>query len=196
VTSRWWVGLLATVLVAACSSAGSSTPGSSGVAVPATQAAVASPSPKVVVRIYPYELPWPEDELERKWRYASVPWDGKTRIDHGNAATDSVTTRDGDLFAFGHHMSGTAADLQAQSARNATEWHGCDADPIDEAPLPAGGEAGILAVHDCGDARVIRWFAVHDGFGLMVALIVAQDAEYEVARAHFEERVAKLTWTE
>jgi hypothetical protein len=42
--------------------------------------------------------------------------------------------------------------------------------------------------------RVIRWFAVHDGFGLTVMIIVAPDAEYDAVRRHFEERVAKITW--
>lgn len=153
-----------------------------------------TPSPSEASRVYPYTLPWPDAELEGKWLYADLPWDGEARIDHGNQYTDSVRTQDGDLFAFGHEMSGTAADLQELVAQQATEWHGCDAEPTDEASLTGGGEDGVLAVHDCGGRTVLRWFAVHDAFGLAVALIVASDADLEVARSHFEDRIGELVW--
>ena len=60
--------------------------------------------------------------------------------------------------------------------------------------LVGGGEDGILAVHDCGGRRVLRWYAVHDGLGLMVALIVASDADPDVARSQFEEQIDQLVW--
>lgn len=182
------VGLVIAV-AAGCTDASASTP-------PATRAsppAVATDKP--VARLYPYELSWPSDELERKWRYASIAWDGVERIDHGNAFTDSVRTHDGELFAFGAATTGTAADLQARTAETAARDHGCDAEPIDEGRLDAGGEAGIVAVHNCGAERVVRWFAVHKGFGLVVMLIVAPDADPDAVRSRFVERIALLTWS-
>jgi hypothetical protein len=180
-------GLVAVIVLAGCGSGG--TP--SG-----TASLAASESASAEARIYPYTVPWPDSDIETKWRYADTVWDGEARIDHGNEYTDAVRTNDGDLFAFGYETSGSAADLQALTARQAAEWHGCTEEPSDEQPLTAGGEEGILAVHDCGGQTVLRWFGVHDGFGLAVALILASDADPATARAHFEERIGQLVWAE
>lgn len=179
---------LVAMLLAGCANASSP---SSTQSQPGTVAA----SPSEMARIYPYALPWPADELESKWRYASTAWDGEARIDHGNEYTDYVRTHDGELFAFGYETSGTSADLQALTAQQSAEWHGCNEEPSEEEPLGGGGEEGILTVHDCGGRPVLRWFAVHDGFGLAVALILASDADPETARAHFEGHIGELVWT-
>jgi hypothetical protein len=165
----------------------------SSLAASTTPAAVSVP-PSQAAADYPYTLPWPEDELIGGWRYATVAWDGEARINHGNQYTDSARTSDGDLFAFGYPTSGTAAELQTRIAQQAAEWHGCDAMASDEQPLAGGGEEGILAVHDCGGRTVIRWYAVHEGFGLIVALIVGTGADLAAARTHFEDRIAALIW--
>ncbi|HEX6139006.1 MAG TPA: hypothetical protein VF013_00910 [Candidatus Limnocylindria bacterium] len=169
-----------------------------GCTVAATPSPVQSvaPSPSEVASIYPYSIPWPADELETKWLYASTAWDGESRIDHGNMYTDEVRTRDGYLFAFGLPISGTAADMQELVALQATEWHGCSREPSEEHPLAGGGEEGIFAVHDCGGETVLRWFAVHKGFGLFAALIVAPDADPQTAQAHFEHQIGELVWTD
>jgi hypothetical protein len=193
-TARSLVWLLAAVVLAGCAGAGGGTIGPSAAASGTDQPSGVAPSPSGRPRIYPYVFPYPESELKSKWRYASTAWDGETRIDHGNGSTDWVKTNDGDLFAFGDETNGTAADIQSKTAAQATEWHGCDPEPLEEAAIPGGGEPGILAIHDCNGERVIRWFAVHDGFGLRVMLIVASGGDLAIARSHFEAGIAGLTW--
>lgn len=187
------------LLLAACGNGAATTAENSATPTPESgvigspQVSVA-PSSTAAGRVYPYALAWPEEELETDWRYASAPWDGRARIDHGNKYTDSVTTTVGDVFAFGYETSATVVDLQALVASMAAEWHGCDERPVEEARLAAGGEDGILAVHDCGTRQVVRWFAVHDGFGLTVALIVAPEVDSNVARSQFEYQISQLAW--
>lgn len=177
--------LVVALVLVGCTSGNASPPATPGVDATASGTA----------RLYPYTLAWPEGELIGAWRYATAPWDGVARIDHGNRYTDSVRTTDGDLFAFGYETDGTVEELQALIADQATASHGCDHEPVDEAPLSGGSEPGILAVHECSGRTVLRWFGVHDGFGLAVALIVALDAELEPARAQFEERIGSLVWS-
>ena len=143
---------------------------------------------------YPYTLSWPEDELETSWRYATVAWDGTSRIDHGNKYTDQVTTKDGDLFAFGYPTTISVAELESKVASQATEWHGCDADATEKESLPAGGSEGIFAVYKCGSTPVLRWVSIHDGFGLFVGLILNPSVDTEDAIAGFKERISGLTW--
>jgi hypothetical protein len=182
---------LALVLLLAACAAQTQLPAAS-LAAPTAQAVSASPSQAAAE--YPYTLPWPKDELIGGWRYATVPWDGESRISDGNRYTDSVLTRDGNLFAFGYNFTGTATEFQALIAQQAAAWHGCDVQASEEQPLAGGGEEGILAVHDCRGRTVIRWHAVHEGFGLIVALIVDTGADLAVVRAHFEDRIGGLIW--
>jgi hypothetical protein len=143
---------------------------------------------------YPYALPWPADELETSWRYATVAWDGTSRIDHGNKYTDQVTTRDGDLFAFGYPTTISVAELEAKVASQATEWHHCDAEPMEKEAYPAGDAEGIFAVYRCGSLPVLRWVGIHDDFGLFIGLILKPFVDTEEASARFKERVGALTW--
>ena len=164
----------------------------SGAATPSA-ASTLEPSPAPAAD-YPYALTWPTDELETSWRYASVAWDGTSRIDHGNKYTDQVTTKDGDLFAFGYPTTMSVAELESKFANQATEWHGCDAQPTERSPLPAGGSEGIFAVYTCGSTPVLRWVGIHDGFGLFVGLILKPLLDTEDATARFKERIGGLTW--
>jgi hypothetical protein len=195
IVARLLTVMLSAVAIAACTGSGgpSGAPSSAG-AQSNPAPTTAAPSPTARPRLYPYVLTWPEDQLRTTWRYASVAWDGEMRIDHGNAQTDSVKTLDGDLFAFGVETTGTAADLQQRIAANATREHGCDVEPLDEAALTGGGEEGILALHSCNGERVLRWFAVHDGFGLAAFLLLAPDVDADAARSRFEAAIAALTW--
>lgn len=197
-------GALLTGLFAMCVGAcggtvvpASSTPVSSGTptAGPATPsvAPTVERSP-VAAADYPYTLPWPAEELETSWRYASVPWDGMSRIDHGNKYTDQVTTRDGDLFAFGYPTTISVAELESKVASQATEWHGCDNEPTEREPLRAGGSEGIFAVYRCGSTPVLRWVGIHEGFGLFIGLILKPLVVTEDAIAHFKERIGSLAW--
>lgn len=190
-TLRILGAFLCVLLLAGCGSGGAPSATLGGTPSPTSSAA---PTATEGARVYPYTLPWPAAELEREWQYADLAWDGEARIDHGNKYTDATRTQDGDLFAFGYQTTGTAADLQALVARQAAESHGCELDPREEQPLAGGGEDGVLAVHDCGGQTVIRWFGVHEGFGLAVALIVGSEADAEVARSHFEARIGELVW--
>ena len=143
---------------------------------------------------YPYTLAWPEDELQTSWRYATVAWDGTARIDHGNKYTDQVTTKDGDLFAFGYPTTISVAQLESKFASQATEWHGCDAEPMEREPLPAEGSDGMFAVYRCGSTPVLRWVGINDGFGLFVGLILKPLIDTEDATARFKERIGGLRW--
>ena len=143
---------------------------------------------------YPYTLSWPEDELETSWRYASVAWDGTSRIDHGNKYTDQVTTRDGDLFAFGYPTTVSVAELESKVANQATEWHRCDGEPTEREALPAGGSEGIFAVYRCGSTPVLRWVGIHEDFGLFIGLILKPFVDTEEAIARFKERIRALDW--
>ncbi|HEX5017811.1 MAG TPA: hypothetical protein VFX15_09525 [Actinomycetes bacterium] len=139
-------------------------------------------------------MPWPEDELEKPWRYASVAWDGTSRIDHGNKYTDQATTEHGDVFAFGFPTTMSNSELEAKIAAQATEWHGCDAEPAEREDFQADGSDGIFAVYQCGSAPVLRWVSVHDGFGLFIGLVLKPFVETDVAAAEFKERISALTW--
>ena len=143
---------------------------------------------------YPYTLRWPEDELETSWRHASVAWDGTSRIDHGNKYTDQVTTRDGDLFAFGYPTTISVTELESKVARQATEWHHCDREPTEREVLPADGSEGIFAVYRCGSTPVLRWVGIHGDFGLFIGLILKPFVDTEEAIARFKERIGALDW--
>lgn len=143
---------------------------------------------------YPYRLLWPAEELETSWRHASVAWDGTSRLDHGNKYTDQVTTRDGDLFAFGYPTTISVAELESKVARQATEWHHCDREPTKREALRAGGSEGIFAVYQCGSTPVLRWVGIHGGFGLFIGLILKPFVDTEDTITHFKERISALTW--
>jgi hypothetical protein len=179
-----------TVVPASGALASSGTP----TARPATPSVAPTGGQPEAAADYPYTLPWPADELETSWRYASVAWDGTSRIDHGNKYTDQVTTSDGDLFAFGYPTTGSVEELESKVANQATEWHGCDAEPTETEALPAGGSDGIFAVYRCGSAPVLRWVGVHDGFGLFIGLILKPFVDSDEATVRFKERIAELTW--
>jgi hypothetical protein len=181
-----------------------------GTVVPAASAAVDSPSPtsgsatpsvtptvkpsSASAADYPYTLSWPEDELETSWRYATVAWDGTSRIDHGNKYTDQVTTREGDLFAYGFPTTMSVAELESKVANQATEWHHCDREPTEREPLAAGGSAGVFAVFRCGSQPVLRWVGVHEGFGVFIGLVLKPFVDTEDVIARFKDRVGALTW--
>ena len=194
------IGLLLAICVGACGGTvvpASGAPASSGTPTvgPATPSAAPTGGRSAAASAdYRYTLPWPADELETSWRYASVAWDGTSRIDHGNKYTDQVTTQDGDVFAFGYPTTISVAELETKVANQATEWHGCDAEPMEREALPAGGSEGIFAVYQCGSAPVLRWVGVHDGFGLFIALILKPFVDTEDAIARFKERIGALTW--
>lgn len=146
--------------------------------------------------VYPYAMTWPADELESRWRPADTQWDGTSRVDHGNEYTDYVRTTDGHLFAFGHAATTTAEEFEALVAEQAAEWHGCDETATEHEPLAVGGTDGILATYQCGPTSVLRWVGVHDGLALAVILLVADDADFDEARAHFTDRIGEgLAWT-
>ncbi len=192
-------GLL-TICVGACG----------GTVVPASSAAVDSAAPTLrsttpsvtatfkpssaSAAEYPYTLSWPEDELETSWRYASVAWDGTSRIDHGNKYTDQVTTRDGDLFAYGFPTTMSVAELESKVADQAVAWHHCDGEPTEREPLAAGGSVGVFAVYRCGSLPVLRWIGVHDGFGVFVGFVLKPFVDTDEAIARFKEQVGALTW--
>lgn len=164
--------------------AGSATPS----VAPTVERSAAAPAD------YPYTLAWPGDELETSWRYATVAWDGTSRIDHGNMYTDQVTTRDGDLFAFGYPTTISVAELESKVATQATEWHHCDGEPTKREALRAGGAEGIFAVYRCGSTPVLRWVGVHGGFGLFIGLILKPFVDTDDAIARFKERISALRW--
>jgi hypothetical protein len=168
---------------------------STSTAIPATPSAAPTVerTPAAVVD-YPYTLSWPDDELETSWRYATVAWDGTSRIDHGNRYTDQVTTIDGDLFAFGYLTTISVAELETKVATQATEWHGCDSEATAKEPLQAGGSEGMFAVYRCGSTPVLRWVGIHDGFGLFVGLILKPFIDVEDAGTRFKDRITALTW--
>ena len=197
-------GALLTGLVAICVSAcgGTVSPVSSALTSggPST-AAPATPSAAPTVKRstaasadYPYTVAWPADELETSWRYATVPWDGTSRIDHGNKYTDQVTTKDGDLFAYGYPTTISVAELETKVATQAAEWHHCEAEPTQREALRAGASEGIFAVYRCGSTPVLRWVGIHEGFGLFIGLVLKPFVDTEVAAATFKERISSLTW--
>jgi hypothetical protein len=123
-----------------------------------------------------------------------VAWDGTSRIDHGNKYTDQVTTKDGDLFAFGYPTTISVADLESKVADQANEWHACDAEPMAREAHTGGGSEGIFSVYRCGSTPVLRWVGIHDGFGLFVGLILKPFVDTEEASTRFKERVGAMTW--
>ena len=143
---------------------------------------------------YPYTLTWPADEIEKPWRYASVAWDGISRIDHGNKYTDQMTTKDGDVFAYAHPTTLSVVELEADVADQATKWHNCEREPIQTEVVNAGGSEGIFGVYECFSLPVLRWVGVHDGFGLFIGLILKPLVDTDDAAARFKERVSDLTW--
>ena len=197
-------GALLTGLLAICVGACGGTVGpASGApissATPNTGSAIPSAAPTVErsaarPAAYPFTLTWPADELETSWRYATVAWDGSSRVDHGNMYTDQVTTSDGDLFAFGYPTTISGADLESKVATQATEWHRCDSEPMEKEAFRGGGSEGIFAVYRCGSTPVLRWVGVHGGFGLFVGLILKPFVDTQDAIARFKERIAALTW--
>ena len=194
------IGLVLAICVGACGGAvvpASGAPGSSGTPTSGPATRPAAPTDRrspAASADYPYTLAWPEDELETSWRYATVEWDGTSRIDHGNKYTDQVTTRDGDLFAFGYPTTISVAELESTVANQASKWHGCDAEPTEREALPADGSEGIFAVYRCGSTPVLRWVGIHDGFGLFIGLILKPSVDSEGAIARFKERIGALTW--
>ena len=167
-------------------------------ATPSAALATASVAPTVepapAAANYPYTLQWPADEIEKPWRYASVAWDGTSRIDHGNKYTDQVTTTFGDLFAYGIPTTISVTELESRVASQAAELHNCAAEPTEREALPAGGSEGIFAVYQCGSTPVLRWVGIHDGFGLFIGLILKPFVDVDDAGARFKERVTALTW--
>ncbi len=193
------IGLLA-ICVGACSGTvvpASARPVGSRIptVVPATPVVVPTTEPSPAPPAdYPYAISWPDDELKTPWRYASVAWDGTSRIDHGNKYTDQVTTKDGDLFAFGLPTTMEVAELETKVANQATEWHQCESEPTQREPLAAGGSDGIFAVYECFSLPVLRWVGIHDGFGLFIGHILNPLVDTDDAIARFKERVGALTW--
>ncbi len=180
-----------------------------GAAVPASGAPVRSATPSAALATpsvaptvepappaanYPYMLDWPAEEIEKPWRYASVAWDGTSRIDHGNKYTDQATTTFGDLFAYGIPTTISVAEFESRVASQAAELHNCEPEPTDREALRAGGSEGIYAVYHCGSIPVLRWVGIHDGFGLFIGLILKPFVDVEDASARFKERVSALTW--
>lgn len=158
------------------------------------------PSPTVSAagaRLYPYELTWPEDQLESEWRYAGEAWDGMGRIDHGGPLTDLVETTDGSLFAAGYPTDQSVEEFRDLVAGQAAVWHGCDREPVTEEPMTGGGAEGIYGEYRCRASTVHRWFGVHNGFALFVAMIVAPAAGVDIDEvgSRFRQHVGALEWT-
>jgi hypothetical protein len=167
-------------------------------ATPATTESVApEPTPSdAAARMYPYALTWPAEELRNEWRYASTAWDGESRVDHGDQYTDVVRTSEGSLFAFGVPTDGTAEDMRDLVAEQAAEWHGCDAEPVVEEELSAGGAPGVFGQYQCRSINVLRWTGVHDGFGLFIGHILSVSADLDEASSRFKAQIAELEWSD
>ncbi len=192
------IGLLA-IWAGACG--GAAVPASGAPVRSATpSAALATPSvaptvePAPATANYPYTLHWPADEIDKPWRYASVAWDGTSRIDHRNKYTDQMTTTFGDLFGYGIPTTISVAEFESEVASQAAELHNCEPEPTEREALPAGGSEGIFAVYQSGSTPVLRWVGIHDGFGLFIGLILKPFVDVEHASARFKEQVSALAW--
>ena len=189
---------IAVLLLTSCSGApaGSSVTSASAAAASQAPPASASAQPSLVAgRPYQYTLTWPAEETNGEWQFATAAWDGESRVDSGNQYTDLLQVDDGRLFAFGVPTDEGPQELRGMVAEQAERWHGCDRDPTVEEALIGGGAEGIYGEYTCGGSTVLRWFGVHEGFGLFIGLIVGTDAEVDEASARFKEQVGELEWT-
>ncbi len=49
-------------------------------------------------------------------------------------------------------------------------------------------------MYQCGSTTVLRWVGAHQGFGLLIALILSPATAAGTATSHFKERIGKLIW--
>ena len=196
--------LFVVLLVVGCARTPVASPGGSAPTATTSPSAGPSNSPDhsaaagpttLASEIYHYSVTLDADVIRSEWRPATTPWDGTSRVDNGNAATDWVQVVDGNLFAFGAPTDATLASFHDELQAGAVATHGCDAEPPVREPLAGGGADGLLTAYACGPTQVVRWTSVHNGFGLTIVELLVNADDPKDARERFIDMIRGLRWT-
>jgi hypothetical protein len=143
---------------------------------------------------YRYGLTIPGDLVGGEWVRATEPWDGQARIDSVGPRTDHAYLADGRLlFAYGAPTDlGLDAYATASQAQK-TAWHGCPSIPDTSTPVTVGGTRGTLVSFTCGGLHILSFYAVRDGFGVVLNLMNPPGAP-EADAAIFERLLPGWSW--